>query len=386
MFETDTHDHMKALKYVIGGAAVGVAAVYLLGYDYLFSGISKTYLKGKSSAYIDDGKLFPGNLIATDEPELWTEDAEYNHKELPENVIENLKHSRTAAFVVIKSGKILHEQYWDGYNQLSSTNSFSMAKAVTVMLLGKALEEGLIGNIDEKLSDFYPEFKEREFGSNVTLRNLAQMEAGLDWDEDYNNPFLPNAKAYYGRNLIKAVFSRRFKEEPGTRYQYQSGSTQLLGFALKKALNQTLASYLSEKFWIPMGMEQNASWSTDHYGMEKTYCCIHSNARDYAKLGQLFLDNGKVGEKQILNPYFIEQMRTPTEKSEEIYGMGLWINHDNPVKHYYFLGLQGQYIIMVPEHNMVIVRTGSYSNNPKNDRGRPDQVKFLVNETVSLFR
>ncbi|PIF43546.1 CubicO group peptidase (beta-lactamase class C family) [Chryseobacterium sp. 52] len=386
MFETDTHDTMKALKYVIGGAAAGLAAVYLLGYDYLFSGISKTYLKGKSSAYIDDGKLFPANLIATEEPELWTEDPDYNKKELPENIIENLKHSKTATFVVIKHGKILHEQYWDGYNQLSQTNSFSMAKAVTVMLLGKALEEGIMTSIDEKLSDFYSEFKEKEFGSEVTLKNLAQMEAGLDWDEDYNSPFLPNAKAYYGRNLVNAVFSRKFKEEPGTRYEYQSGSTQLLGFALKKALNQTLASYLSEKFWIPMGMEQNASWSTDNRGMEKTYCCIHSNARDYAKLGQLFLDNGKVGEKQILNPDFIEQMRTPTEKSKEIYGMGLWINHDNPVKHYYFLGLQGQYIIMVPEHNMVIVKTGSYSNNPKNDRGRPDQVKFLVNETVQLFQ
>lgn len=386
LFETDIHDHMKALKYVIGGAVVGVAAVYLLGYDYLFSGISKTYLKGKSSAYIDDGKLFPGNLIATEEPELWTEDPEYNKKELPEHVVENLEHSRTAAFVVIKNGKILHEQYWDGYNQLSHTNSFSMAKAVTVMLLGKALEEGIIKDIDEKLSDFYPEFKEKEFGSEVTLKNLAQMEAGLDWDEDYNNPFLPNAKAYYGRNLMKAVFSRRFKEQPGIRYEYQSGSTQLLGFALKKALNQTLAGYLSEKFWIPMGMEQNASWSTDNYGMEKTYCCIHSNARDYAKLGQLFLNDGKVGEQQILNPGFIEEMRTPTEKSNQIYGMGLWINHDNPVKHYYFLGLQGQYIIMVPEHHMVIVRTGSYSNNPKNDRGRPDQVRFLVNEAVSLFQ
>lgn len=377
---------MKVLKYVLGGAVAGVAAVYLLGYDYLFSGISKTYLKGKSSAYIDDGNLFPGNLIATEEPELWTEDAEYNHKELPENIVENLKNSKTAAFVVIKNRKILHEQYWDGYNQLSHTNSFSMAKAVTVMLLGKALEEGIIGDIDENFSDFYPEFKDKDFGNHVTLKHLAQMEAGLDWDEDYNNPFLPNAKAYYGRNLLKTVFSRRFKEEPGSRFEYQSGSTQLLGFALKKALNRTLASYLSEKFWIPMGMEQNASWSTDNYGMEKTYCCIHSNARDYAKLGQLFLDDGKVGEKQILNTDFIEQMRTPTEKSKEIYGMGLWINNDNPIKHYYFLGLQGQYIIMIPEYNMVIVRTGSYSNNPKNDRGRPDQVKFLVNETVQLFQ
>lgn len=371
---------------MIGGAVAGAAAAYLLGYDYLFNGISKTYLKGKSSAHIDDGNLFPSNPIATEEPKLWEEDPDYNKKDLPKHLVENLKHSRTAAFVVIRNGKILHEQYWNGYNQLSQTNSFSMAKAVTVMLLGKALEEGIIPAIDEKLSDFYSEFKDKPFGNEVTLKNLAQMESGLDWDENYNNPFLPNAKAYYGKSLVKAVFSRKFKEEPGTRFEYQSGSTQLLGFALRKALNQPLASYLSEKFWIPLGMEQNAKWSTDDYGMEKTYCCIHSNARDFAKLGQLFLNDGKAGDQQILNADFIEQMRTPTEKSENIYGMGLWINHDNPIKHYYFLGLQGQYIIMVPEHNIVIVKTGSYSNNPKNDRGRPDQVKFFVNEIVQLFQ
>lgn len=371
---------------MIGGALAGAATAYFFGYDYLFSGISKTYLKGRSSAHIDDGNLFPSNPIAAGTPKRWEEHSEYNKKQLPKVLVDNLKHSKTASFVVIKNDKIIHEQYWDGYNQLSQTNSFSMAKAVTVMLLGKALEEGIINNIDEKLSSFYPEFKEKPFGDEVTLKNLAQMESGLDWDENYNNPFLPNAKAYYGKSLVKAVFSRRFKEKPGTKFEYQSGTTQLLGFALKKALKKNLASYLSEKIWTPLGMEQNAKWSTDDYGMEKTYCCIHSNTRDFAKLGLLFLNDGKVRDQQILNRDFIEQMRTPTEKSENIYGMGLWINHDNPIKHYYFLGLQGQYIIMVPEHNMVIVKTGSYANNPKNDRGRPDQVKFLVNETVQLFQ
>lgn len=362
-----------------------VILFYIFGYAYLFNGISKTYLRGKSSANIDDGKFFTKNIIQTTNPILWDEHPDYNKKELPKNIVDDLIHSNTASFLVIKDGKLLHEQYWNGYNKLSKTNSFSMAKAVTVMLYGKAVEEGKIKNIDQNFSEFYDEFKLKPFGKDLNLKHLAQMESGLIWDENYKNPFLPNARAYYGRSLIKATFSRKFKEKPGERFEYQSGSTQLLGFAIKKAINQSLSNYLSEKFWTPLGMEQDADWSVDESGMEKTYCCIHSNSRDFAKLGQLFINDGKVGDEQILNLDFIEQMRKPTEKSDEIYGMGFWINNDNPIKHYYFLGLQGQYIIMIPEHKMVIVRTGSYNNLPKTDRGRPDQVKFLVNETVKHF-
>ena len=377
---------MILLIYFLTFVVIVAVLFYLLGYDYLFNGISKTYFKGKTSANIDDGKFFTHNIIATGSAIPWDKAPEYNTTELPKHIVEDLTHSHTASFIVIKNGKLVHEQYWNGYDQHSQTNSFSMAKAVTVMLLGKAIEEGKIKSIDDRFSDYFEEFNDKGFAKNLTLRNLAQMESGLDWNEDYKNPFLPNAKAYYGRSLIKATFSRDFKGKPGERFEYQSGSTQLLGFAVRKAVDQSLSSYLSEKFWAPMGMEHNATWSTDNSGMEKTYCCIHSTARDFARLGQLFLNNGKVGDRQLLNLDFINQMRTPTEKSKEIYGMGFWINHDNPVKHYYFLGLQGQYIIMVPEHDMVIVRTGSYNNLPKNDRGRPDQVKFLVNETVKLFQ
>lgn len=360
-------------------------ALYLFGYGYLLNGISKTYLKGKTSANIDDGNFFTRNVISAESPKPWEKADNYNKKELPKNIVDDLLHSNTASFLVIKEGKLAHEQYWKSYNKNSLTNSFSMAKAVTVMLLGKALEEGKIATIDSKFSDYFDEFKTQPFAESLNLKNLAQMESGLEWNEDYKNPFLPNARAYYGKSLIDATFTRKFKEKSGERFEYQSGTTQLLGFAIKKAVNQTLASYLSEKFWTPLGMEQNAIWSTDQSGMEKTYCCIHATSRDFAKLGQLFLNDGKFDGQQILNLDFINEMRKPTKKSEEIYGMGLWINHDNPIKHYYFLGLQGQYIIIIPEHKMVIVRTGSYNNLPKTDRGRPDQVKFLVNETVKIF-
>lgn len=378
---------MKKLPAILGGAAAAViAGILIYDYAYLFKGIKKTYLRGQRSATIDDLKLFSGNPIKAGKPRLWEEHEDYNTHPLSAALRENLESTRTASFLVVKNGKMLHEEYWNGHNESTLTNSFSMAKTVTAMLLGKAIEEGKIKSLDQKFTDFYAGFAQKEHGEHLTLRHLAEMEAGLDWDEDYKNPFKPNARAYYGNSVAKAVFSRKLKVQPGTRFEYQSGATQLLGFAIRKAVGQTLADYLSEKFWIPMGMESHAAWTTDDTGMEKTFCCIHAVSRDFAKFGQLFLDGGKVGDDTLLNADFLQQIITPTEKSGGIYGLSMWINHDHEIKHYFFQGNQGQNIIVIPEEQMVIVRTGSYNNQPKNDRGRPEQVRFMVNETVQIFK
>ena len=375
----------KILKGILVGAAGIVALTYAFGYDYLFRGIRQTYLRGETGSNINDEKYFDSNVITKGNPVPWQKDSLYNKTSLPKNLVQDLKDSNSASFLVIKNGKLVHEEYWDGYNQNSKTNSFSIAKGVTVMLLGKAIEENKIESLHQKYSDFFGNYANVEFGKNLTLGELASMEAGLNWNEDYKSPFLPNAKAYYGKSLEEAVFLRDFKNEPGKKFEYQSGATQLLGFALRKSMQKTLAAYASEKFWKPLGMEQNAAWTTDDFGMEKAFCCIHSTSRDFAKLGQLFLNDGKFGDMQILDASFVEKMRTPTKLSNGIYGMGLWINNDSALKHYYFQGLYGQYIIIVPEKNMVIVRTGTHQDQPKDAKGRPKQVAFLVDEVSKIF-
>ena len=375
----------KTLKGILVAIAALIALAYTFGYDYLFKGIRETYLRGETGSSVDDGTYFKSHTIAKGNSIPWVKDSLYNKKTLPKDLVEDLKRSKTASFLIIKNGKLVHEEYWDRYNQTSKTNSFSMAKAITVMLVGKAIEQKKIKSIDEKFADFFQNYNNVEFGKYLTLANLAEMEAGLKWDEDYNNPFLPNAKAYYGKSLEEAVFLRGFKEKPGTKFEYQSGSTQLLGFALRKTINKTIAEYASENLWQPLGMEQNAEWNTDDFGMEKTFCCINSNARDFAKLGQLFLNNGEFDGKQILSSNFIEEMRTPTKLSKEAYGMGLWINNDAPTKHYYFRGLYGQYIIVIPEKQMVIVRTGMDKRETFDEKNRPVQVAFYVNEVVKNF-
>lgn len=376
---------LKIIKGILVFFALLIALAYSFGYDYLFNGIRQTYLRGELGSTIDDGKYFPSRKIPAAKPVLWEKDSLYNKKPLPNTLVQDLENSNTTSFLIIKNGKLLHEQYWEGYSETSKTNSFSMAKAVTVMLLGKALEEKKIGGLHQRYSDFFENYKNVEYGKDLTIGDLAKMEAGLIWTEDYKNPFLQNAKAYYGKSLEEAVLLRGFKEKPGTKFEYQSGATQLLGFALRKSLDKTIAQYTSEKLWQPLGMEQSAYWSTDEFGMEKTFCCIHSNSRDFAKLGQLFLNDGKVGSRQIISSQFLNEMKTPTKLSQNAYGMGLWINNDAAIKHYYFWGLYGQYIIVIPEKNMVIIRTGKYKDQPKDKKGRPEQAAFLVNEVANHY-
>jgi CubicO group peptidase (beta-lactamase class C family) len=375
----------KILQGILVVTAGAIALSYSFGYSYLFKGIRETYLRGTTGSSIDDGTYFPSNTIAKGISIPWEKDLLYNKTALPKNFVEELNKSNTASFLVIKNGKLVHEEYWDGYAQTSKTNSFSMAKAVTVMLVGKAIEEKKITGFNAKFSDFFDNYKNIEFGKNLTLKNLAEMEAGLNWDEDYNNPFLPNAKAYYGKSLEEAVLLRGFKAEPGTKFEYQSGATQLLGFALRKSLNQKISDYASEKLWQPLGMEANAQWNTDDFGMEKTFCCINATSRDFAKLGQLFLNEGSFNGKEIIKSSLVEEMRTPTKLSKGAYGMGLWINNDAEIKHYYFRGLYGQYIIIVPEKNMVIVRTGMNKNENLDAKGRPKEVEKYVQEAARIY-
>lgn len=376
----------RILSITLGVLALTIAVVFAFGYDYLFTAVRLTYLKGKSGPNIDDGKLFPRNAIENGVAQPWKKDSLYNQKTLSPQLLKHLNANATATFLVVKDGKLISENYWEGYNKITPTNSFSMAKTVTVLLAHLAIQDGKIKDMDQKLSAYFPQFKEDPLGKECTLADLAKMESGLDWDENYVNPMKPNAKAYFGNNLASWLLQRKFKVAPASQFEYQSGTTQLLGFAVREAIGMPLASYLSDKVWQPLGMELPAYWGTDQKnGIEKAYCCINATSRDFAKLGQLFINNGAWNQKQIINPTVIDAMRTGTSLSKGAYGEGLWINDDAPIKHYYFRGLYGQYIICIPAFEMVIVRTGSSRNEAKDKKGRPQEVEFFVNEVVKTF-
>lgn len=217
--------------------------------------------------------------------------------------------NKTVAFLIIQHDTILYEKYFNDYEVSSVVASFSMAKSVTSMLIGCAIEDGLIESVNEPITNYLPELKKNGL-ERVTIEHLLQMTSGIKFNESYINPLGHAATSYYGSNLRKAVGKLKLKNEPGKAFNYVSGDTQLLGMVLERALKgKTISAYLEEKLWLPMHMEFDASWSTDREknGVEKTFCCLNARARDFAKLGRLYLNKGNWDGQQLVPRAWVEQ-------------------------------------------------------------------------------
>ncbi len=376
---------MKKFWTTFGAAIVGTIGVLLATKNgFLLKAVGKNLTKKPLTPSIDDAPHFDINPVPNGIPIDWDIDEKYNTTVLPQSVIENLEETKASSLLVIKNGRILHEKYWNGHHSGSLMNSFSMAKGILGMLVGAAIDEGTIKSEDQLFSGFYPEFAEDEFGKHLTLKHLMQMQAALDWAEEYHHPFAPNSRQYFVEDLEKQVFERKLREMPGIKYEYQSAAPQLLGFALRKAVGKSLASYLSEKIWIPLGMNYSAKWSIDSKGMEKAFCCIHATARDLAKIGLILLHDGEFQGKQIISKDFIKKMKEPTS-ANDAFGYSVWVNKDCHVKHQFLYGFLGQFLVVIPEKQLIIVKTGHDNNLPVDDKLRPLQVSFLAEELCRIF-
>lgn len=374
----------KILAAFLAGASATVAIIYLSGYEYIFKAVAINLKKGSLAPSIDDEEKFPSRDIANLHPKEWDKDIKYNTHLLSENILKELKKTRTSSLVVIRDDKLVYEEYWKDHDHSSIMNSFSMAKGVLSILVGCAIDDGYLESENQLMSTLFPAYKNSKYGKFLTIRHLMTMQAGLDWQEEYHHPFAPNSKQYFIDDLAKQAFEVDLKEMPGKKYEYQSLAAQLLGLAIIKATGKTLSSYLSEKIWKPLGMEFPAKWSTDEKGIEKAFCCIHASARDFAKIGQLILQKGKWNGQQIITKSYCEKLLTPTAVNDA-FCFTIWTNLESNLKHHFFYGFLGQFIIMIPERNMVIVKTGIYNRLDVDKKQRPHQVNFLVEELCKIF-
>lgn len=271
-----------------------------------------------------------------------------------------LEDNKTVAFLIIKNDTIQYEKYFKGYDKESIVPSFSMAKSVTSILIGCAIDEGLIKSVDEPITNYIPELKKNGF-DKVTIKHLLQMTSGIKFNESYVNPFGDAASFYYGLNLRKEIGKMKLKTEPGKKFEYVSGNTQLLGLVLERSLKEkTITSYLQEKIWTPLEMEYDASWSIDRKknGLEKTFCCLNARARDFAKIGRLYKNKGNWNGKQIVSQKWVEESTKldTSNGSANFYQYQWWL--PTPNEDFMAEGILGQFVYVNPSKDLIIVRLG----------------------------
>jgi CubicO group peptidase (beta-lactamase class C family) len=379
----------KALKY---SGIFFLVSFVLFNLWVVFSGKQYFY---KALIYnfagIDDYKLFPQRIIKkSSEPIAWPVSSQYNKINISDSLRKNLTAIESVALLIIKNDSLLYEEYWDGYSDSSYSNSFSMAKSYVSALIGAALKEGKIKSLDQPVCDYLPEFCEGD-KKKITIRHLLMMSSGLNWEEGYSSPFSPTTEAYYGTDLKGLMAGLQAIEEPGKIFRYKSGDTQILSFVIEKATEKKISDYAYEKLWEPIGCENDAIWSLDkENGYEKAYCCVNSNARDFAKLGKLYLDSGRFRGEQVIAEEYILKSIQPTYlpdgdldlKKSDFYGYQWWAIPDYKGHFvFYARGILGQYILVIPDQKIIMVRLGKKRGEPQGKHYK--EIFLLLEEALS---
>lgn len=381
---------MKFLKRFIKWLAIFfgliILALYLTDTDYLLKAVRTIYLKGETTAFLEDYKEFENRIIETDTPIPWPNHKDYNTVEETETLSKVNSQNGTIAYVIIKNDSIWFENYYDGFNEDSQTNSFSMAKSYVSGLLGKALKDGYIKNLDQPVCDFLPEFCDG-LAKEMTVGDLSSMASGTDWDEAYYSPLSITTRAYFDDDLEKVINSLKVVNTPGQSFKYASGDTQMLAMVIEKATGKKLYNYLTESFWKPLNSENPTLWQvdSDSHDLVKAYCCIASNAKDFARFGKLYKDHGKWNGKQILDSTFVAKSITPRFKDSPEYGYGWWLKSMNDKQFFMMRGHLGQYVIVEPNDNVIIVRLGHSKGPIKTVATFTDDISIYINEAYKML-
>lgn len=378
----------KVLKLILLVIVVAVLSLLISGNGHVITAVSKTYLKGQNGPGIYDLHYFPFDTIRSNSKgnEWATSNIPYA---IPPEIESELTKYQTESILVIKNDTVLLEKNYNQHTSEQVSNSFSMAKSIVGLLVAKAITEGEIESWDTSIDNYWEEAKSSDIGS-LTFRQLLTMSSALNWQESGKNPFSDNARAYYGSDLTSLLLSKEKIGEPGKTFSYMSGNTTMASIALEKAIKKPLSEYASA-LWQDVGASQDAFWSKDaEDGVHKSYCCVYATTKDFARLGQLILHHGKsIGGETVIDSALIAEMVTPAQLQLpeggncEIYGISFWLAKHKGETAWYARGILGQYIIILPAKNMIVVRLG-HQRGPKNDRLHPTDLYNYIDLALEL--
>lgn len=369
----------------------GIILIWVTGNSHIFNGIGKTYLIGKTAPDIDDRQYFDVSTIHHGEAQPWPRYNKYNQYLLPDSDQHYLDSLETTAFLIFQNDSLLFEKYAGGYDSSTISNSFSMAKSFLAMMYGPLVDEGYLPNLDVEAHKYLPHLT-GEKNATLTVRQLLQMASGIPFGESYSSPFGYMAKAYYGKDLADETKEFSVEKTPGSVWAYEGGNSVLLGMILKQATGKSPSKYFEEKIWSCIGAEHDAHWNLDDKdGLEKTFSGFYATARDFGRIGKLFLHNGVWENDTLIDPEFVRQCTTPNmipdPKGEHCYWYGLhwWLGEHNGQEFFSCRGMRGQYIIVIPEKKLVIVRLGHLQKKERIHHMPPDLIRYIeITNNISM--
>jgi CubicO group peptidase (beta-lactamase class C family) len=283
--------------------------------------------------------------------------------------------SYTQGFLFIQNDTIQYENYWRGQQEDTEHISWSMAKSYVSALFGIAIEEGYIKSINQTVDEYLPVLKGSGY-DNVKIKDVLQMSSGVKFNEDYSDPKSDINRYWegfvFGGSQDEFAATLENERPPGTYNKYVSIDTHVLGMIIVKATGKSLAEYLEEKIWKPIGNEYDAYWLADGYGMEQANGGLNASLRDFAKLGRLYLNKGNWEGKQIVPAKWIEQSTSITEEylmpqseNSESKGIGYgyqWWIPDGTEGEFMAIGVFNQHIYVNSTTNTIIVKNSANKN------------------------
>lgn len=279
-----------------------------------------------------------------------------------------LGESDTVALLVLKNGKLVHEEYAVTGGRDVPLMSMSVAKSFISTLVGIALHEKHINSLEDPISDYSPVFKGSAY-EGVRIKDVLQMSSGARWSEDYSNPesdALQLGNALSPGGSLDVFIGRTGKElAPGTVCRYNSADTQALGVLIAAATGGDIATYMQRKLVEPLGLEHPSYWIVDERGREMAFAGLLMTARDFAKLGELYRLGGHWHGRQILPQAYVEaathadadHLRPGRVKSTRLTGYGYqwWLPEGNEGE-FQVIGAYNQNIYVNRQRGVVIVK------------------------------